>query len=582
MKKYTLLFFIFLLWSCEPEDPAIAFKKQMAVDLGILNEQVSKLQQTVVTKQPQDSIQNAFLQARIAYKKIEFITEYFMPSATRLVNGAPLNEIELEENMINEPGGFQVIEEYVFPKIDTASHQELIHQINKLQTELKRYQTLQDLEYMPSQCLDAARLELFRISSLGLSGFDTPLSQNKIAESKAALAHLPKYLDIFGEVDKDLAQAFSESIQFLETQKSENFDAMTCIKQYIQPLTKSLVNWQKLQKIAPMKDTRILSAEASSYFDTNAFSGDFYTHNAESHSNPAKSELGQMLFFDPVLSSGNGISCGTCHQPDKAFTDGLKKAKGISGKQVQRNTPTLMYAGLQSKQFYDLSVSSLEEQAEKVVHNPLEMKGNLEKALSLIEKDEKYKQAIQKAFPKVSKLETRHLRNAIASYVRSLSPFNSRFDQYMKGKGILDETEKVGFNLFMGKAKCGTCHFFPLFNGTVPPDFQKTESEVLGVFDQPRSKTIDKDLGRGTYNPQIADWHFAFKTPTIRNIEKTAPYMHNGAYPDLNSVIDFYDHGGALGLGVNLENQTLSDEQLKLSKAEKTALIAFLKTLTDR
>jgi cytochrome c peroxidase len=101
---------------------------------------------------------------------------------------------------------------------------------------------------MPSQCLDAARLELFRISSLGLSGFDTPLSQNKIAESKAALAHLPKYLNIFGEVDKDLAQAFSESIQFLETQKSESFDAMTCIKQYLQPLTKSLVNWQKLKK----------------------------------------------------------------------------------------------------------------------------------------------------------------------------------------------------------------------------------------------------------------------------------------------------------------------------------------------
>ena len=98
MKKYTLLFFISLLWSCKPEDPTIAFKKQMAADLGILNEQVSKLQQTVVTKQPQDSIQNAFLQARIAYKKIEFITEYFMPSATRLVNGAPLNEIELEEN----------------------------------------------------------------------------------------------------------------------------------------------------------------------------------------------------------------------------------------------------------------------------------------------------------------------------------------------------------------------------------------------------------------------------------------------------------------------------------------------------
>lgn len=242
MKKYTLLFLISLLWSCKPEDPTIAFKKQMAKDLSVLNEQVSKLQQAVVTKQPQDSIQKAFLQARIAYKKIEFITEYFMPSTTRLVNGAPLNEIEIEENMIYEPGGFQVIEEYVFPKIDTANHQELVHQINKLQTELKRYQTLQEIEYMPSQCLDAARLEIFRISSLGLSGFDTPLSQNKIAESKAALAHLPNYLILFGEIDHDLEKAFSETIQFLEKQSNESFDALTCIKKYLQPLTKSLVN----------------------------------------------------------------------------------------------------------------------------------------------------------------------------------------------------------------------------------------------------------------------------------------------------------------------------------------------------
>lgn len=582
MKNYLFLFFILTIGSCKPEDPTIAFKKQMAVDLGILNEQVSRFQQAVVTKQPEDSIQRTFLQARIAYKKIEFITEYFMPSATRLVNGAPLNEIEIEENMINEPGGFQVIEEYVFPKIDTANYQELIHQINKLQTELKRYQTLQDLEYMPSQCLDAARLEVFRISSLGLSGFDTPLSQNKIAESIAVLAHLPVYLNLFGKVDKDLEKAFSESIQFLEKQKNESFDALTCIKQYLQPLTKGIINWQKTQEIAPLKDTRILSAEAGTYFDKNAFSGDFYTHNSEAYSSTAKASLGKKLFFDPVLSNGNGISCVTCHQPDKAFTDGQIKAIGISGKRVQRNTPTLMYAGLQSKQFYDLSVGSLEEQAEKVVHNPLEMKGNLEKALISIKKDAKYAEVLKKAFPKVTRIETRHLRNAIGAYIRSLAPFNSRFDQYMKGTGILDNQEKQGFNLFMGKAKCGTCHFFPLFNGTVPPDFQKTESEVLGVFDQPRSKKIDKDLGRGTHNPQIDDWRYAFKTPTIRNIEKTAPYMHNGAYPDLVSVIDFYDHGGALGLGVELENQTLSDEQLKLSKTEKTALIAFLKTLTDR
>jgi cytochrome c peroxidase len=144
----------------------------------------------------------------------------------------------------------------------------------------------------------------------------------------------------------------------------------------------------------------------------------------------------------------------------------------------------------------------------------------------------------------------------------------------------LSEQEKKGFNLFMGKGKCGICHFMPVFNGTAPPSFTHTDSEVIGVFESTKSKKLDKDLGRGKLNP-FEDWLYAFKTPTLRNIGKTAPYMHNGAYKTLEDVIDFYNNGGAVGMGVDLPNQTLASDKLNLTATEKKSLISFLQTLSD-
>jgi cytochrome c peroxidase len=147
----------------------------------------------------------------------------------------------------------------------------------------------------------------------------------------------------------------------------------------------------------------------------------------------------------------------------------------------------------------------------------------------------------------------------------------------------LTAIEKRGFNLFTGKAKCASCHFLPFFNGTVPPFYAHNEAEVLGVPSKPDTISAKIDADEGKFALFQKDLHrFAFKTPTVRNIAKTAPYMHNGVYSDLPQVIDFYNRGGGAGIGIDLPNQTLPSDALALSKEEQEAIIAFLNSLTDK
>ena len=210
---------------------------------------------------------------------------------------------------------------------------------------------------------------------------------------------------------------------------------------------------------------------------------------------------------------------------------------------------------------FDLSLNDLEN---RVLENP------------------EYVNAFKNVYQK--EIDNHLIRNAIASYIMSLTPFNSKFDLNMQGKEqSLSKREINGFNLFMGKGKCATCHFAPLFNGLVPTQFKESEIELIGV---PKTKdtihaAIDDDLGR--YNIyKTEERKYFFKTPTVRNIEKTGPYMHNGVYTTLEEIVDFYNKGGAKGLGIELEYQTLPFDKLDLTTKEKEDLVLFMKTLTDK
>ena len=267
-----------------------------------------------------------------------------------------------------------------------------------------------------------------------------------------------------------------------------------------------------------------------------------------------------------------------------AFTDGLKLSTiKVHSQSISRNSPTLLYSAFQKSFFYDLRSQDLENQIEEVMKNPNEFNLSTKEITDKIAKKESYKSLILKSFPDKNKITQFEIRNAIASYVRSLMPFNAKIDNYFKNKVSLTNEEELGFNLFAGKAKCASCHFIPLYNGTVPPWYNNSESEVIGVPKSIKWKNavVDSDLGR--YNTtQIEQFRYSFKTPTVRNIEKTGPYMHNGVYNTLDEIIKFYELGGGNGIGMNLEFQTLPFDNLKLSEKEKKALIKFMMTLTDK
>lgn len=545
------------------------------------------------TSHSTDSLQKAFLAGRLLYKKIEHITEYYMPTTSRLVNGPPLPEVEIEENKIFEPGGLQVLEEFLFPAFDTTQRQDLIIELGKMRSEAKRYGLLWDVTSVTdAHIFDAVRLQIYRIITLGISGFDAPLSKNSMHECAVSLSamrnHLKYYVSkdenpaAFAKLDRMLMQA---AAYLQQNRDFDSFNRMHFITAFANPITTELWHWQQQKNIAFVDDIRPFRANAKTLFEENSFDPNFYTTYIDQDRMTAeKVALGRQLFYDPVLSANNQRSCASCHQPDKAFTDGLVKSENIHKNGfAKRNTPTLLNAALQKGQFYDLRTFTLESQTQEVIENKDEMHGNLEKARRKLQADPVYLAMFRKAFPKMSdSIQPLQIQNALGSYERSLLSFDSRFDKYMRGDyKQMNAQEIKGFNLFMGKAKCGACHFVPVFNGTVPPNFIKTESEVLGVpASTAKNAKIDPDMGRYAINP-LEPWKYAFKTTTVRNIALTAPYMHNGVYQTLEEVVDFYNKGGGVGLGIDLPNQTLPFDKLNLTKQEEKDVVAFMKTLTD-
>jgi cytochrome c peroxidase len=351
------------------------------------------------------------------------------------------------------------------------------------------------------------------------------------------------------------------------------------------PVTEDISDLETRLNIHVLRYNRLLNQDAKTLFDTNAFNVNAYTPDHSSFISDEKIALGKILFSDPILSGTGKRSCRSCHQPAMAFTDGLVKNTIIGQHELlERNTPTLINAALQPALFYDLRVNTLEDQSVNVVQSTKEMHGSMVMSVKRLWQDKKYRQMFLTAFPYEDKtrIDTFEVMNAIGSYIRSLVYLNSRFDEYMRGdKSKMNTDEISGFNLFMGKAKCATCHYMPLFNGTFPPRFAKIEAEVIGVPESVTEKIIDPDLGRYAVL-KVESFKHAFKTPTVRNAPLTAPYMHNGVFNTLEQVMDFYNKGGGAGLGIKIENQTLPFDSLSLSRKEQDDIISFIRSLDSR
>ena len=541
-----------------------------------------------------DKLQKAFKQARLDYKKAEFLVEYYTPVTAKSINGAPIPAMDdNDQHRIDLPEGFQVIEPLLFPTYNVANKTELLKQLDITIPSFKRLKQLtENQELADAQIFDAIRMEVFRIITQGITGFDAPIAQNSMEEAAASLSTLNQVLTFYKtsleEKDPSLYGELNSLIRkgsrYLINHRDFNgFDRMAFILNYGNPLSATLLKTSSALGINKFPEIRGLNANAKTLFDQGAFNADYYTASYDDHSSPAKIALGKRLFFDPILSGTGTRTCGSCHQPAKAFTDGLVKSESIDGKkQIRRNTPTLLNAGLQPALFYDNRVAYLEDQATDVINNKDEMHGSLPNAVNRLGKKQDYVAMFNKAYPKAkSAVNEYNLRNALGSYIRSLNSLNAPFDKFMRGdRTQLTTTEVSGFNLFMGKAKCATCHFAPLFNGTVPPDFRNIETEVIGVPSKLGKPGIDSDKGKYELR-KLPLYLYAFRTPTVRNIALTGPYMHNGVFTTLEQVVDFYNKGGGLSAGADLPNLTLPFDKLSLTPKEEKDIVAFLKKLTD-
>lgn len=279
---------------------------------------------------------------------------------------------------------------------------------------------------------------------------------------------------------------------------------------------------------------------------------------------PAKIALGRRLFHDRRLSRDGSIACVTCHDPARAFADGRVVAVGVDKLAGQRNVPTIINRAYGKSSFWDGRAASLEEQVVQPLLDPREMASTPEAVLAMLRRDASYRRHFTAAFEREPQWDD--VARALASYVRTIRSGDSRFDRFRHGaSSALSEQEQRGMRLFLGKANCWFCH--------AGPNFTDERFHNTGVAF--RDERI-VDVGRFAVTQGPAD-RGAFKTPTLREAVRTAPYMHDGSLPTLDAVIDYYDRGG--NANPDLDNLI---QPLRLSVDEKRALIAFLRSLSGR
>ena len=567
-------------------------------DMDSLVIRAAQLDSAVSTLATDDEVQRArraFAAARVSFKHVELALEYYAPTTSRDINGAALPHAEEHEGpeIVTPPTGFQVVEEALFGADPQAEREALQTEVRTLRQILTRASTMLGAQVVTDDRVwDAVKLEMARIVSLGITGFDSPVAGQSLPEADAALEGIARAIAPFrsnnpgwSRVDS-LLRGAQRGLRV--SGDRDAFNHLAFLVQHANPLTRALNAQRIVLGIGQPDERRAFRMQAITLFDSGAFDVLAFAPIDTRDEPVARVALGRALFHDARLSGDNSRACSACHVPERAFTDGLKASPGRRGQPLPRNTPTVINIGLQVGSFSDLRTTYLEDQVTEVVQNVDEMHARLAEVSTSLASDTALVTQFRAAFARRtgrvdSAITPARIRAALAAYMRSLTSLNAPVDRALRGDtSALSTDERAGFNVFVGKGRCATCHFLPLTNGTVPPMYQKSEVEVLGVPTRPVTSgaRIDPDVGRHRI-AGAAPNKYAFRTPSLRNVALTAPYMHNGAYPTLESVIDFYNRGGGAGIGVALDNQTLPADRLHLTTREQRVLVQFLRALTD-
>ncbi len=594
---------IILLAAFKQQAPKSAYVEMYGQLYSKFENSVQKLQQYTLEAHCQsDSIRQLIHQARLDLKSLDFWWRYTDPINYKLINGPLPVEWETEvfekyEKPYKRIGGGLTLAELALNDGDTAAIAKYIAYIPEGLSHF-RVDSVAHILSQPDHFAYCNRLFILNLSTIYTTGFECPDQTRILPElyhmvhqvEKITTVYNATYTDkAYSELYLSLLKSTGDFVKSYADSAYSRFDHFGFVSNYTNPLYG--LNADYISKNKPRSNSFMdysINKEVRSIFDKSLYYGQNTKGIFLRISDPMVlkqiEDFGASLFFDPILSGNNQRSCASCHRPDQYFTD-TSQATALqfnhSGK-LLRNTPSLLNAEYNHLVMQDGQFYSLQDQALAVITNPLEMgcrkEEILKKTMSVKAYAEQLKR-LSKLTPQASQPSIEHILSALTYYYSKHSKVRSRFDMAMELQEDISDDVRQGFNLFMSKGQCATCHFLPHFNGVKPP-YVGSEFEVLGVPDDTSFTHFGRDSGRYLVNP-AEETAFAFRTGTLRNIAKTAPYMHNGVFNTLQEVMKFYNNGGGKGRGLRIDNQTLGADQLELTDKEIEQIIRFMNSLTE-
>jgi cytochrome c peroxidase len=551
------------------------------------------------------AVKQAIGSTRTGLKAVDFWLRYLDPVRYHLVNGPVAVEWEnevfdkYERPHRREGAGLTLAEQFVD---GTSTHRDslalLIRSSLAATTACGTDANIIHQLERPEPFFLANRLFLLNLATIYTTSFECPEPRNVVPELRSMLAAVDRIYDAFeasfpaAPLSATYRERFARMKAFADAQPDDYtaFDHFAFIRDYVNPLF--ALNQEMIRRYGVVSGSLYdfaLNDTCNSIFDKSLYLTQDPKGILSFIRDPRLLDevgaVGKLLFYDPILSENGARSCASCHRPNQYFADTTARTALAYDRlhRLPRNTPTLIDVGFNHLVMLDGKRLTLQDQAMAVIANPIELGGSDSGAVARVLTCSEYRRVFEKLLkltPGSSRVTIDHVVASITYYYSRFSAHASAFDDAMDGGSALSPGARHGFNLFMSKAQCATCHYVPQFSGVRPP-YVGTEFEVLGVPEDSSYRALSADPGRYDVNP-APEVMRAFRTLTVRNTEHTRPYMHNGVFATLDQVLEFYDLGGGAGHGLAIDNQTLKVDSLKLTRAEKEDLKAFIHTLNER
>lgn len=615
MKKYILLMavlgtlcvsisFISKTESLVTSDYSSLYEERMFAFKENQKALLHRIDESNMTKETDvEKVKEIIQQARIQLKGVDFWLRYLEPISYKKINGPLPVEWETE-----------VFEKHEAPYKREAAGLTLayiyLEEPNLEKDELKRLiqESIRATDVYHADSITkhlntyhhfylCNRLYLLNLAAIYTTGFECPDTEQVLPELLSMLKDVQGIYAAYNKsfpatsIHAEYMDLYKKTIEFVTSQSKDinSFDHFTFIQQYVNPLyalnQKMILEYKVSSK--SMVDYS-LNKNSTSIFDKDLY----YAQNTKgifARVNDTTilkeiNDLGKLLFYDPILSGNNLRSCASCHLPTQYFTDTINQTALQFNRidRLPRNTPSLINVRQNHLLMLDGAHITMQNQAKAVLINPIEMGSTELQALQKVMNCKEYNTRFTKLLtytPQEKEITIDHITAALTIYYTKFSNSYAPFDEAMIEKKPVDPMVQEGFNLFMSKAQCATCHFVPQFNGVKPP-YVNSEFEVVGVPKDTLFTALSADKGR-TMIYASDEMNNAFRTGSIRNAQFTKPYMHNGVFTNLTEVIEFYNNGGGVGRGLTVSNQTLSSDSLHLTPLEIKKIVIFIESLNE-